>query len=152
MMKKALPWVVLGVIVVTALAVLVVRSQPSDSADSRARRLERRLACPVCTGESVAESNDPSARAIRDDIRDRIDQGQSDSEIVTAYADAYGERIDLNPDDGGLALIVWGLPVVALIAGGAGIAFALRRWSRAPHLRATDDDEVLVARARGDHT
>ena len=78
------------VIVVTALVVLVVRSQPSRLGPKHApRRLERELACPVCTGESVAESNAPEARAIRDDIRDRIDDGQSDGEIV----DAYVERV-----------------------------------------------------------
>jgi cytochrome c-type biogenesis protein CcmH len=147
-MRRALPWIALGLVVVTALVVLVLRSQPSESAAARASRLERRLACPVCTGETVAESNAPEARAMRDDIRDRIAEGETDDAIVAAYVESYGERIDLNPDDGGLALVAWGLPAVALIAGGAGIAFALWRWNRAPHLQTTDDDEVLVARAR----
>jgi cytochrome c-type biogenesis protein CcmH len=147
-MRRALPWLALGVIIVGALAVLVSRSQPSDSAEARARRLEKQLACPVCTGESVAESNAPEARAIRDDIRDRVDAGETDGEIIDAYAAVYGERVRLNPGDNGLALFAWGVPVVALIAGAAGIAFALRRWSREPRLRASAEDEVLVARAR----
>jgi cytochrome c-type biogenesis protein CcmH len=142
------PWLVLGVVVVAAIVVLVVRSQPSDSATSRAHRLERELACPVCTGESVAESNAPEARAIRDDIADRIRQGQSDEEIRAAYTRVYGERILLNPGNGGLAVVAWGIPVVVVIVGAAGIALALRRWSRQPRLEASADDEVLVARAR----
>ena len=60
----------------------------------------------------------------------------------------YGERIKLNPADHGLALVAWGLPVVAVIAGAAGVVVALRRWSREPRLPATAEDEVLVARAR----
>jgi cytochrome c-type biogenesis protein CcmH len=147
-MRRAAPWLALGVIVVTALVVLVVRSQPSHSDEARARRLERELACPVCSGESVADSNVPEARAVREDIRDRIRAGQSDSEIVEAYASVYGEDIKLNPGDDGLALVVWGLPVVAVIAGAAGLGIALRRWSREPRLEASADDEVLVARAR----
>ncbi len=148
MSRRVLPWLLLGVIVASALVVLVARSQPSHSDEARARRLERELACPVCTGESVAESNAPEARAIRDDIRDRIADGQSDSEIIDAYAAVYGERIKLNPADHGLALVAWGLPVVAVIAGAAGVVVALRRWSREPRLPATAEDEVLVARAR----
>jgi cytochrome c-type biogenesis protein CcmH len=147
-MRRIGPWLALGVIVVAALVVLVVRSQPSHSDEARAHRLERELACPVCSGESVADSNAPEARAIRDDIRDRIDDGQSDGEIVDAYASVYGERIKLNPADNGLALVAWGLPVVAVIAGAAGVAIALRRWSREPRLPASAEDEVLVARAR----
>ncbi len=148
----ALPWLALAVIVVVAVVVLVVRSQPSDSDASRARRLEKELACPVCTGESLAESNAPEARAIRDDIRDRIAAGETDAEIRDAYTSVYGERILLNPGDDGIALVAWGLPVVVFIAAAAAIVFALRRWSREPRLTASDDDEVLVARARHEGT
>jgi cytochrome c-type biogenesis protein CcmH len=147
-MRRWLTWAALGALVVVMLTVLVVRSQPSDSPESRARRLERELACPVCTGESVAESNAPEARAIRDDIRDRIDDGQTDGEIRNAYASVYGERVLLNPEDGGLALVVWGLPVVVFVAGAAGLVVVVRRWSRAPRLVASPEDEVLVARVR----
>ena len=147
-MRRWLTWAALGALVVVMLTVLVVRSQPSDSPESRARRLERELACPVCTGESVAESNAPEARAIRDDIRDRIDDGQSDGEIRNAYASVYGERVLLNPEDGGIALVVWGLPVVVFVAGAAGLVVVVRRWSRAPRLVASPEDEVLVARVR----
>jgi cytochrome c-type biogenesis protein CcmH len=146
--RRRLPWLALGAVVLVSIAVLVVRSQPSDSATSRAHRLERELACPVCTGESVAESNAPEARAIRDDISDRIRRGQSDAEIRAAYTRVYGERILLNPANDGLAVLAWGIPVVVVIVGAVGIAFALRRWSRQPRLAASADDEVLVARAR----
>jgi cytochrome c-type biogenesis protein CcmH len=147
-MRRWLPWLALALLVVVAIGVLVARSQPSHSPESRAGRLEREIACPVCTGESVAESNAPESRALRQDIHDRIAQGETDAEIRAAYVRVYGERILLNPGKGGIALLAWGIPVVAVIAGLAGIAFALRRWSREPRLRATADDEVLVTRAR----
>ena len=65
MRKWWVAWVALAVIVVVAVAVLVVRSRPSSSPSARAARLSSELACPVCTGESVAESNAPESRAIR---------------------------------------------------------------------------------------
>ena len=52
-----MPWLGLAAIVLIALVVLVGRSSPSSSPASRAARLESQLACPVCTGESVADSN-----------------------------------------------------------------------------------------------
>jgi cytochrome c-type biogenesis protein CcmH len=147
-MRRWLPWMALAAVVVVSLAVLVERSQPSDSPAARAQRLERRIACPVCTGESVAESNAPESRAMREDIRDRIADAQSDDEILDAYVSVYGERVLLNPGDRGIALVAWGLPVIVLIVGAAGITIALRKWSREPRLTASADDEVLVARAR----
>lgn len=55
----------------------------------------------------------------------------------------------LKPSGSGLGLLVWGLPVVALIVGGAGLAFALARWRRTPRLVASDEDEALVRQSRG---
>jgi cytochrome c-type biogenesis protein CcmH len=147
-MRRWLPWIALAIVVVAAIGVLVARSQPSDAPEARARRLEREIACPVCTGESVAESSAPESRAIRADIRDRLAQGESDATIRDAYVRVYGERILLNPGNGGLAVVAWGVPVVAVVVGLAGLAIALRRWSREPRLAATAEDEVLVARAR----
>lgn len=149
-MRKWAPWLVLVALVAGAVAVLVVRSQPSDSVEARAGRLERELACPVCTGESLAESNAPEARAMRDDMRERMAAGQSDSEIVSAYVRLYGERVKLKPDDGGVAMLAWGLPVVLFVVGGAALAAALVRWSRTPRLEPDPEDERLVARARGE--
>jgi cytochrome c-type biogenesis protein CcmH len=148
MTRRWAPWLALAVLVAGATVVLVARSQPSGSVEARAGRLERELACPVCTGESLAESNAPEARAMREDMRERMRAGQSDDEIVAAYARLYGERVKLRPDDGGVALLAWGLPVVALVAGGAALAAALVRWSRTPRLHAAPEDEALVARAR----
>lgn len=141
-------WVALA-IVAAGLTVVIARSEPSDEPEARARRIERELTCPVCTGESVAESNAPESRAIRVDIRERIAAGESDDEIVQAYVDVYGERMRLRPEGEGLGLIAWGLPVVVLFAAAGAIVFALRRWSAQPRLSATEADEALVRDARG---
>ena len=141
------PWLVLAVVLVIAVGVLVGRSGPSR-ARRTARRLENELACPVCTGESVADSNAPESRAIREDVKRRISAGQSDSEIRDAYVAIYGEHVLLTPSNGGLGVIVWGLPVIVIVLGAAGITLALRRSSRTPRLAATADDADVVDRAR----
>jgi cytochrome c-type biogenesis protein CcmH len=141
---KRWPWILLLVIVAGAVVVLVVRSQPSSSPAARANRLEHELACPVCEGQSVAESNAPESVAIRADIPQRIHEGQSDSEIRAAYAQIYGDRILLTPSNSGLGLVAWALPVGGILLGAAGIGYALWRWSHAPRLASTAADEELV--------
>jgi cytochrome c-type biogenesis protein CcmH len=141
-------WVALGLVAILAIVALVVRSQPSDSVNARAERLEHQLACPVCEGQSVFDSNAPESQQIRAQIPRRIRAGQTDAQIRAAYVSAYGDRILLTPANDGLGFFAWGIPVVAIVLGGAGIFFALRRWSRTPRLAATADDEDIVRRAR----
>jgi cytochrome c-type biogenesis protein CcmH len=146
--KKAWPWVLLGVIVAGALVVLFVNSSPSNSPSARAHRLQDQLACPECSGESVADSNSVSARAIRADIPQRIARGESDAQIRAAYVQQYGTRVLLTPGNSGLDVVAWMIPALAVLLGACGIGYALWRWSRTPRLTATADDEAVVAAAR----
>jgi cytochrome c-type biogenesis protein CcmH len=146
--RKLAPWLALALVVVVAIVVLVVRSRPDNSSAARAARLEQQLACPVCEGQSVADSNSPQSRAIRADIPRRIAAGQSDAEIRQYYVSRYTERILETPSNSGLGIIAWGLPALAVILGALSIVVAVRRWSHAPRLEATDEDEDIVRRAR----
>jgi cytochrome c-type biogenesis protein CcmH len=134
------PWLVLAAVVVIAGLVLAARSGPSNAPAARAARLDNQLACPVCVGESVADSNAPESRAIRSDIVKRIRAGQRDADIRDAYVAIYGEHILLTPSNGGIGIVAWGIPIVALVLGGAGIVFTVRRrWQRVSTL---DRDEL----------
>jgi cytochrome c-type biogenesis protein CcmH len=149
MIRRWGPWIGLALVVVVALAV-VVWPNGDQSVAARAHSLETELKCPECQGLSVAESQAPTSRAIRADIKRRIARGQSDADIRQAYVDDYGESILLSPQGSGISLLVWILPVVVLALGATGIVFALRRNRDEPHLHATDADERLVERTRAD--
>ena len=141
------PWSALGVVVVAVLVWAAWPSGTQSNAD-RVRAIASELRCPDCESLSAADSQTQSARAIRRDVQDRIAEGQSDAQIRRAYADRYGESILLKPESDGLGLLVWGLPVVLLVIGLAGLFLALRRWRRTEPLHATEADEALVRSAR----
>jgi cytochrome c-type biogenesis protein CcmH len=145
--SRALPWVLLCALVV---GIVAWAAWPSGepTARERAEELASELRCPDCESLSVSDSDTASARAIRRDIGDRVTEGQSDAVIRRAYVDRYGESILLKPENGGLGLVVWGLPIVAVVVGGGALALTLARWRRQPRLHATDADEVLVGRVR----
>jgi cytochrome c-type biogenesis protein CcmH len=148
MTKRWWPWVLLAVVVCGVLAILLWPSGGPTRAE-RTRDLAAELKCPECQGLSVADSSAPTSVAIRADIRRRIARGESDADIRQAYVDKYGEEILLSPEGSGVGLLVWGLPVLVLVLGAAGIWFALARARRDPRLHATTADEVLVERERG---
>jgi cytochrome c-type biogenesis protein CcmH/NrfF len=138
-----------ALLIVAALAWAAWPSSGPRTASQRAHELATELRCPDCEALSVADSSTSSARAIRADLSRRTAAGQSDAQIRQTYIDRYGDSILLKPSGSGLGLLVWGLPVVALIVGGAGLAFALARWRRTPRLVASDEDEALVRQSRG---
>jgi cytochrome c-type biogenesis protein CcmH len=146
--KSSLPWIALVLVFVVGIVVLVLRSRPDNSPEARAARLEHQLACPVCEGQSVADSNSPQSRAIRENIPRQIAAGMSDADIRSYYVARYTEKILETPSNSGLGVVAWGLPTVAVILGAVGVAVAVRRWSATPRLSATDEDEEIVRRAR----
>ncbi len=145
MIRRWGAWIALAIVVLVALAV-VLWPHGSETPAARAHDLETQLKCPECQGLSVADSQAPTSRAIRADVNRRIKAGQSDAQIRQAYVDTYGESILLTPQDSGVGLIVWILPIVVVALGATGIVFALRRNRGEPHLHATEADERLVER------
>jgi cytochrome c-type biogenesis protein CcmH len=143
------PWALLAVVVVGAL-VVASRDDPATPAE-RADALAHRIACDVCDGESVAESRSTPAAQQRADIAARIAAGQSDAEILDAYAEQYGEEILLKPSADGVGILVYAVPIAVVLLGALGLGLAVRRWQREPSQVATADDLVLVARERRDH-
>lgn len=147
-MRRALPWVALGIVVVVVLAWAAWPDGGTPTPRERARDLATELRCPDCEGLSVADSSTSSARAIRRDLRRRFAAGETVEQVRQAYVDRYGESILLKPEGSGIGVLVWGLPVVVLVVGAGGLALALARWRREPQLHATAADEALVDETR----
>ncbi len=88
------------------------------------------LMCPVCAGQTVADSDSELARQMRETIRQRLQRGESPEQIVAYFIAQFGEGALASPPPRGPALLLWlSLPV----ALGVGL-FAIRRMlrSRAP--------------------
>ncbi len=141
------PWIAVAVVAFSALSVAAFGTRAAPTAQDRVSSLSRTVKCPVCSGESVAESNAPASQEIRRQIAEQVQQGQSDDEIRSFYAAKYGQAVLLTPSASGVNMLVWILPVVALAIGIAALAIVFRRWSSMPQERATDEDRELVALA-----
>lgn len=149
-LRRLLPALALAAVVVGALVIGSGSGDGDPSPAARTRRLAAGLRCPVCQGLSVADSPSPTARAITDDIRRRVDAGESDGVIRRAYVDRYGEEILLSPPEDAFVALVWALPVAALLLAAGGLALAFRRWRGDVPGAPTDADRELVERALAD--
>ena len=127
-MTRRLSYALLGLVVVVALGVGIVDRTDDRTDAERVLDVAGTIRCPACRGQSVAGSDAASAQAIRQEIAERIEAGESDDEIRAYFAATQGEEILLTPPRSGIGALVWIIPVVALVAGSAGLFLAFRRW------------------------
>jgi len=92
--------------------------------------LEGQLMCPICEGETLAQSDSPAAQRIKAYITQRIDQGATRSQIKHELVQQWGTRILAAPPRHGFDLLAWLLPIVGVLGGAAVIGALAWRWSR----------------------
>jgi cytochrome c-type biogenesis protein CcmH len=137
----------MGVVVAALLAIGSLGGDP-PTLEERARNLEESIRCPSCASQAVANSDAPSAEAVRILIRERLEMGDSDEEIRDYVASRYpnGRQLLLDPAGSGFGALVWALPVVAAIVAVAALVRRFGDW-RPTHVSATDADRALVEAA-----
>lgn len=148
MIRRWGAWAVMAVVVVGALVFGTVDEGGARTIEDRATSITSSLRCPTCRSQSVLESDSAQARSIKTDVVRRLQAGQTESQIKGYYVSRYGRAILLNPDSGGVAGLVWVLPVVALVIAVVALGFAFRRWRVRDDVAVSDADRILVERAR----
>jgi cytochrome c-type biogenesis protein CcmH len=95
--------------------------------DARTDEVAGLLRCPVCQGLSVADSPATMARNMKLEVREKLAAGYDQEQILNHFERSYGEFVRLRPPLRGANWVVWLGPAAFLLAGGAVIAFALRK-------------------------
>ncbi len=98
--------------------------------EQRVFEIARKVRCPVCRAESAADSNATTSIEFRNIIQEKLEEGQSEAEIIAFFQASYGDWILLDPPKRGLHLIVWIAPLVAAILAIGIFLGLLRRWTR----------------------
>jgi cytochrome c-type biogenesis protein CcmH len=96
--------------------------------EDRVREIASELRCVVCQNLSVADSPSDLAKEMRNVVRDQVQQGKSREEVQAYFVSRYGEYVLLAPPKRGFNLLVWGLPFLAVVAGGGVVYLVARRW------------------------
>ena len=111
--------------------------------EARARTLSQQLRCMVCQNESIDESDAPLAHDLRVLVRERLQAGDSDAQVLDFLVARYGEFVLLKPRLSWRTAMLWGLPPGLLLIGiTLLVVAAARRRGRAqeppPNLTATE--------------
>jgi cytochrome c-type biogenesis protein CcmH len=92
---------------------------PPDFSDpeSRSRYYDmiEEIRCLVCQNQNLADSNAELAQDLRNVIREKIEAGQTDKEIVQFLTDRYGDFVLYRPPLRDNTLVLWAGPFVILL-------------------------------------
>lgn len=138
-------WVALLLVVVTFMTIGALRTSGPQTPSDRVDAVTQRVACPVCDGESVFESQNNASRAIRNEVTELVRASElADDEIVAFIESRYGADVLLVPKATGFDALIWILPVVGFVCGVAALVVAFRRW------RLVADQDATVTEADRD--
>ena len=108
---------------------------------ARYASLIQEVRCLTCLNRSIAESETPLARDLRREIRELIESGASDAEVVSFLTERYGDFVLYRPPLRPRTVPLWAAPIVLLGIGGIVFAIVLRRRLAQPIDDDDDDDD-----------
>src|SRR6202023_2137373 len=87
--RRWAPWLLLSALLLIALVYGPTSSGPPRTTAQRTQHIAAQLRCPVCEGQTVADSDALISRDIRGVIQQRVASGQSDSQIISFIVRQY---------------------------------------------------------------
>jgi cytochrome c-type biogenesis protein CcmH len=121
-----------AVLLLSTPALSLAAVQPNEmlqnpALEARARTLSQQLRCMVCQNESIDDSDAPLAHDLRGLVRERLQAGDSDAQVLDFLVARYGEFVLLKPRLSWRTAILWGLPPGLLLGGLALLVVAAAR-------------------------
>jgi cytochrome c-type biogenesis protein CcmH len=90
----------------------------ADEVDLK-NKITKNLRCLVCQGQSVYDSDSEFAISLKVMVDKKLNEGLSEKQIYSFFKDKYGEWILYNPELNKNTYILWLLPVLLFLIGGA---------------------------------
>ena len=82
-------------------------------------KITKNLRCLICQGQSIYDSDSEFATSIKIVVENKIIKGLSEQQIYSFLKNKYGEWILSDPGLSKKTFILWLLPLLLFLAGGA---------------------------------
>lgn len=100
--------------------------------EARVMAVAQELRCLVCQNETIAASQADLAQDLRAQIRLKLQQGQSQQEIMDFMVARYGDFVRYRPAFKGTTLLLWLGPFAFLLTAAVGLAWVIHRRRQQP--------------------
>ena len=114
----------------------------SHAQEVRFQHLTAQLRCPMCQNETLADSNAPIARDLRNQIFQLMQHGQSDEQIKQYLVERYSDYVLYDPPLKAGTVLLWFGPLLILLGGAGVVLMAIRKRSRGSLAADTPSDSA----------
>ncbi len=114
--------------------------------EARMLHVTSELRCLVCQNQTIADSHADLAVDLRNQVREQLRAGRTDTEIVDYMTARYGDFVLYRPPFKAITVLLWLGPALMLGGGLLALALVLRRRSRlSPDAFEPDEDDMLMS-------
>ena len=85
--------------------------------EKRVNALASELRCLVCQNQTIADSNAGLAIDLKNQVREKLKQGESETQIIDFMVARYGDFVLYRPPLRAATLMLWFGPILLLAAG-----------------------------------
>ena len=107
------------VIFVTILLMSFSQSKAGEKIEQLKNKILKNIRCLVCQGQSVYDSETDFALSIKLVVDRKINDGESEQQVYEFLREKYGDWIIYNPKLDKNTYILWLLPLLLFLLGGA---------------------------------
>ena len=146
-MFKYLFIVLLVAVGAVAQAKVAANTSADPALEARMMVIAEELRCLVCQNETIAASHADLAIDLKNQIRLKLTQGQSQQQILDFMVERYGDFVLYRPPLKTTTVLLWLGPCVLLVIAALMLVINVRRRRLAAQPAALSDADAAKARA-----
>ena len=105
--------------VFTIIFLLLVFNNLYANENNERHEITKNLRCLICQGQSVYDSDSDFANSMKILVDKKLNEGLSEKEIYNFFREKYGEWILYDPGLNKNTYLLWLLPILIFLFGGA---------------------------------
>jgi cytochrome c-type biogenesis protein CcmH len=138
----------LGLLVTVSVLAKEAPPAAADPAlEKRMVELTEQLRCLVCQNQSIADSHAELAIDLKNQVREKLKQGQTEAQIIDYMVARYGDFVLYKPPVMATTVPLWFGPFALLLAAVVGLFYYIVRRRRAAPAEPLSEEEQARVRS-----
>ena len=106
-------------IIIIILITNFTKGNSNESKDNLVNKISKNIRCLICQGQSIYDSQSDFSISMILVIKKKLEEGLTEKEIYDFLKDKYGQWITYEPEFNKKTFILWIMPILLFIIGGA---------------------------------
>ena len=110
---------ILKILIIIFLSIGFSQLKSDEKKDELKNKILKNIRCLICQGQSVYDSESDFASSIKLIVDKKINEGSSEDHVYEFLREKYGDWIIYDPELNKNTFVLWILPLLLFMVGGA---------------------------------